>query len=103
MRDIANRSLDDEIRVLEQELAGFDPDSVRVSTLERRVEAFDALRPRVQLFSGVLSFKAEAMLDRIAHLQAGLRGQLGARGATVPTPIPTAHATVTPYSEAAGF
>lgn len=103
LRDVANRSLDDEIRALEQELAGFDPDSVRVSTLERRVEAFDALRSRVQLFSGVLSFKAEAMLDRIAHLQAGLRGQLGAKGAAVPTPIPTPHATVTPYSEAAGF
>lgn len=103
LRDVANRSLDDELRALEQELAGFDPDSVRASTLERRVEAFDALRSRVRMFSGVLQFKADGMLDRIANLQAGLRGQLGAKGAPAPTPMPAPRATVTPYSEAAGF
>lgn len=103
LRNVANRSLDDELRALEQELAGFDPDSVRASTLERRVEAFDALRSRVHLFSGVLQFKAEDMLDRITHLQAGLRGQLDGKAIAAPAPMSSSRVTISPFSEAAGF
>lgn len=79
LREVAKRSLDDEIRQLQEELDLFDPEKVRQSTLERKLQGFDDLRARANLFARVLSFKATAMNERIAAIQAGLRGQLGGR------------------------
>lgn len=103
LQDVANRTLDEEIQALEDELARFDADSVRDSTLERRVEAFDALRSRVRLFSGVLQFKAGNMLDRITRLRDGLRGYLDDKAAPAVTAVPEPKTTPAPYSAAAGF
>jgi hypothetical protein len=60
--------------------------------LERRIEAFDALRSRVRLFSGVLQFKATELLDRIAFVQRGLHDVLAEKsgGSSVPDAQPSA-------------
>jgi hypothetical protein len=92
LQSVANRSLEDELTALQEELARFDEGTVRASTLERRIEAFDALRSRVRLFSGVLQFKATELLDRIAFVQRGLHEVLAEKSSSpsVPDAQPTA-------------
>jgi len=79
LSDVARRSLDDEIRALREELEGFD-EKTRQSTLERRMSRFEELRSRVKMFSGVLSFKAEDLSDKLEELHNGLRKRLGLPG-----------------------
>jgi len=44
--------------------------------LERKLDGFEELRSRVTLFARVLSFKAEALNDKIGAIQSSLRRQL---------------------------
>lgn len=109
LREVAERSLDDEVRELEEELAGFDFEKVRDSTLERRLEAFEQLRSRAALFAGVLAFKADGLSQRVLAMQVQVRQHLGIE------PLPTpAHVTapdssrpstapVVPFSTDVGF
>ncbi len=76
LREVAKRSLDDEIRQLEDELGRFELDKVRQSTLVRKLDGFEELRSRVGLFSRVLSFKADSLTTKIDSVQALLRRQL---------------------------
>lgn len=92
LREVAERSLDDEVRELEEELAGFDFDKVRASTLERRLEAFEQLRNRASLFAGVLAFKADGLAQRVSAMQAQVRQHLGIE-APAPSPGPTSRPT----------
>ncbi len=73
---MAERTLDDEVRHLEEELAGFNLEKVRESTLERRLEMFEQLRSRAALFAGVLAFKADGLNERIASMRDQLRRHL---------------------------
>jgi hypothetical protein len=61
--------LEEEIRQLEASLAKFDPESIRATTLEDKVQEFDGMRARVQLFAGVLNFKAEGLTAKLDELQ----------------------------------
>lgn len=92
LREVAERSLDDEVRELEEELAGFDFKKVRDSTLERRLEAFEYLRNRASLFAGVLTFKADGLAQRVSAMQAQVRHHLGIE------PLPTPATTTAPES-----
>jgi hypothetical protein len=81
LADVARQTLDDEIRALEAELEAFAESGAdtRDSTLARRLQRFDELRARVALFSGCLSFKAEALVAKIGGLQEDLRDKLNGR------------------------
>lgn len=103
LREVAERTLDDEVRQLEEELAGFDLEKVRDSTLERRLEAFEQLRSRAGLFAGVLSFKADALNDRIAAMQTGIRRQLGIDPLPTSALTPTAPTTIQPTTASHSF
>src|SRR5690606_26295887 len=101
LAEMARVTLDEEIRAVEQELEAFaaSDNETRESTLARRIERFDGLRARVGLFATTLSFKADALNERIAHLQGGLRHRLG-----MPTPEPTAVPDAPKaFDEAVGF
>lgn len=100
LAEMARATLDDEIRAVEEELEAFAASDAetRESTLARRVEKFDALRARVGLFAATLSFKADALSERIARLQGGLRQQLG-----MPTPEPASADERPVFDEAVGF
>jgi hypothetical protein len=101
LAEMARTTLDDEIRAVEQELAAFaaSDNETRESTLARRIERFDGLRARVGLFATTLSFKADALNERIVDLQCGLRHRLG-----MPTPERTsAPSTPKAFDEAVGF
>jgi len=76
LREVAKQSLDDEVQQLQAELLRFEADKVRQSTLERKLDGFEELRSRVTLFARVLSFKAEALNDKIGAIQSSLRRQL---------------------------
>jgi hypothetical protein len=78
---VAKETLDDEIRALEAELDAFAESTAetRADTLARRLERFDQLRSRVALFSGCLSFKADALVEKIGSMQEDLRGKLNGR------------------------
>lgn len=79
LAEMARSTLDEEIRTVEAELEAFTQSEheTRDSTLARRIERFDELRGRVSLFASTLAFKADALHERIARLQSGLRQQLG--------------------------
>ena len=81
LADVARQTLDDEIRTLEAELEAFAESGAdtRDSTLARRLAKFDELRGRVALFSGCLSFKADALVEKIGGLQDDLRDRLNGR------------------------
>ncbi len=83
LQEVAQRTFDDELRALETALETYDPDSVRSSTLERKLEEFDALRNRVNLFTDVLNFKAEGMQKRVETIRSGLRQVLDERSCPV--------------------
>ncbi len=88
LRSVAKRTLDDEIQQLQQELGKFNPEKVRQSTLERKLEGFEDLRARVSLFSRVLSFKADSLTKKISGIQATLRQQLDAEPVSPGIPQP---------------
>ena len=77
LRAVAQRTLDEELRQLREQLERFDDDKVRDSTLERKLETFGDLRSRVDLFARVLSFKADDLRNKIGVTQAALRARLG--------------------------
>ena len=77
LRSVTQKTLDDEVRQLQEQLERFDDDKVRDSTLERRLEAFEDLRSRAVMFGRVLSFKADSLNDRIGAIQTSLRQRLG--------------------------
>ena len=79
LREVATRTLDDEIRQLQDELARYESEKVRQSTLERRLDGFEELRSRVNLFAGVLAFKADSMNAKISAVRASLRAQMEGR------------------------
>ena len=81
LTDLAKETLDDEIRALEAELDAFAESTVetRDGTLARRLQRFDELRSRVALFSGCLSFKADALVEKIGSMQEDLRDKLNGR------------------------
>lgn len=76
LSSVARMTLDAEIRSLLNELDQFD-DKTRASTIERRLDHFEALQQRVSLFSGALSFKAGDLHQRLVGIQSRLRTQLG--------------------------
>jgi hypothetical protein len=81
LAEVARATLDDEIRALEAELDAFASSGAetRDGTLARRLTKFDELRARVALFSGCLSFKADALVGKIGGLQEDLRDKLNGR------------------------
>ncbi len=85
LSEVTQRSLGDEVLELEEELTAFNLESVRDSTLERRLEAFERLRARAGLFAHVLAFKADGLGARIASMESTIRQRLGIE----PLPAPT--------------
>jgi hypothetical protein len=107
LREVTERSLDHEVRELEEELAGFDFEKVRDSTLERRLEMFEQLRNRAALFAGLLSFKADGLNQRIAAMSVQLRRHLAIED-VAETPAPPAiteqmDGAITPFASDVGF
>jgi len=85
LRTVAQRTLDEELRQLQDQLERFDDDKVRASTLERKLETFGDLRSRVDLFARVLAFKADDLRNKIGVTQAALRARLGVDEPEPPT------------------
>ena len=76
---VAQSTLDSEIKQLQEQLdkLGTEDASVRETTWEKKLVLFDELRARVNLFAGVLNFKAEELTSKIGLIQAGIREKLG--------------------------
>lgn len=108
LRSVAERTLDDEVRQLQEQLDRFDDDKVRDSTLERKLEAFEDLRRRTVMFGRVLSFKADDLNKRISVVQASLRQRLGIEPITTQSqpddPSPRSRASLpVPFATDVGF
>ena len=75
---LAHETLDAEIGAVEQELAAFDARDVdtRDSTLQRRLKKFDELRGRTNLMAGALSFRADALLEKLITLEQDVKRRL---------------------------
>jgi hypothetical protein len=75
---IARDTLDAEIASVESELAAFDASDVetRDSTLERRLKKFDELRGRTSLMAGALSFRSDALLEKLVALEHEVKRRL---------------------------
>ena len=75
---LARETLDAEISAVEAELAAFDARDVdtRDSTLERRLKKFDELRGRTSLMAGALSFRADALLEKLIALENDVKRRL---------------------------
>lgn len=68
--------LEEEIRQLEAHLADIKTEKVRESTLIRKISEFDELRARAEMFASLLSFKADAIKDRVTEAQKKLQEQI---------------------------
>ena len=77
LREIAKTTLDAEINQLSADIAKFDKEKMRDSTLDKKLRAFDDIRTRAKMFSSVLSFKAKSFSDKITELQNSLRADMG--------------------------
>ncbi|MBI1948598.1 MAG: hypothetical protein HYS27_23120 [Deltaproteobacteria bacterium] len=75
---LARETLDAEIGAVEAELAAFDARDVdtRDSTLQRRLKKFDELRGRTNLMAGALSFRADALLEKLVTLEGAVKRRL---------------------------
>lgn len=77
LNGVAVATLDDEVRKLSEELEAYmGEEKTRKSTLKKRLDVFDSLRSRVNTFAGVLSFKADDLLDKVALMEDELRQHL---------------------------
>lgn len=85
LASLAHETLDAEIGAVEQELAAFDARDMetRDSTLERRLKKFEELRGRTNLMAGALSFRADALLEKLTFLEGDVKNKL--LGVQVPT------------------
>lgn len=75
---LARETLDAEIGAVEQELSAFDTSDVdtRDSTLQRRLKKFDELRGRTNLMAGALSFRADALHEKLIGLERDVKRRL---------------------------
>lgn len=73
---VATKSLDDEIRQMQEELDKFAFEKARKETLEGKLDGFEELRARVNLFSGVLNFKADVLNSKINKIKKIVQGHL---------------------------
>lgn len=75
---LARETLDAEIAGVEAQLAAFDASEVetRDSTLQRRLKKFDEIRARTNLMAGALSFRADALHEKLAALENDVKRRL---------------------------
>lgn len=75
---LARDTLDAEITAVEAELAAFDARDVetRDSTLQRRLKKFEELRGRTNLMAGALSFRADALHEKLVMLEGEVKRRL---------------------------
>jgi hypothetical protein len=78
LRALAEQTLEAEIGAVEKELAAFDASDMetRDSTLERRLKKFEELRGRTNLMAGALSFRADALLEKLTLLEGDVKMKL---------------------------
>lgn len=78
LASLAHETLDAEISAVEKELATFDARDIetRDSTLERRLKKFDEIRGRTNLMAGALSFRADALLEKLTLLEGDVKMKL---------------------------
>ncbi|MCC7073585.1 MAG: hypothetical protein IT383_19910 [Deltaproteobacteria bacterium] len=83
---LARDTLDAEITAVEAELAAFDARDVdtRDSTLQRRLKRFDELRARTNLMAGALSFRADALHEKLVALEGDVKRRLLGEALTLP-------------------
>lgn len=99
--ELARETLDGEIAAVEQELASFDASEVatRDSTLQRRLKKFDELRGRTNLMAGALSFRADALHEKLVVLESEVKQRLLGKDAQ-PFLSPVAPLKDEPYADA---
>ncbi|MBI1944681.1 MAG: hypothetical protein HYS27_03235 [Deltaproteobacteria bacterium] len=75
---LARDTLDAEITAVEAELAAFDARDVKTrdSTLQRRLKTFEELRGRTNLMAGALSFRADALHEKLVALEGEVQRRL---------------------------
>lgn len=90
LASLARETLDAEIGVVERELAAFDARDIetRDSTLERRLKKFEELRGRTNLMAGALSFRADALLEKLTALEGDVKRRLIGSGAPEDSAVP---------------
>jgi hypothetical protein len=100
---LARDTLDAEITVVESELAAFEARDVetRDSTLERRLKKFEELRGRTHLMAGALSFRADALLEKLVTLETDVKRRL--LGEYLPSPSKTVTDTPAIFDSDVGF
>lgn len=73
---VAQNSLEEEIRQIEQQLDKFAFEKARESTLERKLEGFEELRNRAAMFASVLNFKTSVIEEKINRVKAVVSGHI---------------------------
>lgn len=68
MGEEARGTLEEELRLLDKDVAEFD--GPRRSTLEERLAVFEGLRGKLEMYSAVLSFKSDDLRVKISALEA---------------------------------
>ena len=74
--DVTQKGLDTEIRQLQDEIDKFAFEKAKKTTLESKLEGFEDLRARVNMFSSVLEFKAEVLNAKIDKIKKIVQGHL---------------------------
>lgn len=95
LASLARDTLDAEIAAVETELTAFDASGVetRDSTLQRRLKKFDELRGRTNLMAGALSFRSDALLEKLGALEDDVKRRL--------IGLPTQQMLTTPNTDSA--
>lgn len=74
MVDVFLSDFESEVQAYKNELEAFEKkgDSVRDSTLEKRIEIYQALRKKVELYSELLQFEPKEVKEKIGQLESNL-------------------------------
>ncbi len=82
-RDTINRavraSMEEDLASLAQEIRSFD-DETRTTTLERRLEKFDEIRGRANLYAGMLEVAHDDLITRIGKMETKIAAMIGVKG-----------------------
>lgn len=73
LRKITEESVEGQLKQLMDDLEGlYDKDSVRMSTLQSRVERFDEIRDKAELYERLLGHQLDSLKSRVKKAQRGL-------------------------------
>ncbi|MBO76787.1 MAG: hypothetical protein CME17_05075 [Gemmatimonadetes bacterium] len=87
----ARKSLEADIDSITKALESIDPEKARESTLGNKMEEFNTLRGKIELYASALQFKADDLQDRITDVASKFRKRMLGE-----LELPEAHKPATP-------